>query len=63
MLLNNLIRRASLASNSSLTRMLILRVHVQMKAYERVPPEQIAIPKTAGLRGNCRGFLAWDRRD
>jgi len=31
--------------------------------YEYVPPQQIALPKTAGMRGNFRGFLPRHRKD
>jgi hypothetical protein len=30
--------------------------------HEHVPPDQIALPQTAGMRCGCSGLLAWDLR-
>ena len=31
--------------------------------HEHVPPEKIALPQTAGMRGDCSGCLAWTPKD
>src|SRR6516162_7034132 len=31
--------------------------------HEHVPTEKIALPKTARMRGDCSGFLAWTPKD
>jgi hypothetical protein len=31
--------------------------------HEHVPTEKIALPKTARMRGDCSGFLAWNPKD